>query len=125
MTKTERASEGKTEYHQLSKKAIGNHPSLSPSQYCKMGPSTKVGTETPSTAITTAAYPSKVLCRRAATMPSTIPYHEPEDDGLYPDEGGDRRALQDHLRHGAALEVERVAQVPLRHVGHVFGVLDV
>src|SRR5215211_1001710 len=78
ITNTERVSEGKTEYIQLSKKAIGNHSSLTPSQYCNIGPSTKVGTDTPITAITTARVSQKVLCRSAATMPSTIPITSPK-----------------------------------------------
>src|SRR5918994_5674666 len=78
MTKTERASEGKTECIQLSKKAIGNSPSFTPSQYCRSGPSTKVGTDTPTTASTTAAVSQNVLCRRAAAMPSTSPTTNPK-----------------------------------------------
>src|ERR687898_2323176 len=77
-TKTERASEGKTECIQLSKKAIGNNPSFTPSQYCMTGPSTKVGTDTPTTASTTAAVSQKVLCRRAATIPNTSPTTRPK-----------------------------------------------
>src|SRR5919107_6362619 len=72
-TNTERTSEGNTECHQLSKNAIGKSPSFSPSQYCKTGPSTKVGTDTPITAIITARVSQMVLCGRAATMPSASP----------------------------------------------------
>src|SRR3712207_7410033 len=77
-TKTEMASEGKTECHQLSKKAMGNSPSCTPSQYCKMGPSTKLGTDTPSTATTTAIVSQTVLCHNAATTPRTIPTISPK-----------------------------------------------
>src|SRR3954471_16402208 len=78
MTKTESVSEGNTEKIQLSKKATGNQPSLSASQYCKSGPNTKVGTETPRIAITTASVSRKVLCQRAAIMPSTMPTTTPK-----------------------------------------------
>src|SRR3712207_6677276 len=79
-TKTEMASEGKTECHQLSKKAMGNSPSCTPSQYCKMGPSTKLGTDTPSTATTTAIVSQTVLCHNAATTPRTIPTISPRSE---------------------------------------------
>src|SRR3712207_8491465 len=45
---------------------------------CIMGPNTKLGTETPSTASTTAIVSQKVLCRKAATMPSTSPMTSPK-----------------------------------------------
>src|SRR5918999_3984456 len=83
-TKTEMASEGSTECHQLSKKAIGNSPSFTPSQYCKMGPSTKLGTDTPSTATTTATVSQKELCHRAATMPNTSPTTRPKITACIP-----------------------------------------
>src|SRR5215204_3792076 len=84
MTKTESASEGNTEYNQLSKKAMGNSPSLTPSQYCRMGPSTKVGTDTPTTASTTARVSQRVLCRSAATIPSTSPTTSPKTTAWIP-----------------------------------------
>src|SRR5215207_4552705 len=77
-TKTERASEGNTECNQLSKNAIGNHPSFTPSQYCIMGPNTKLGTDTPNTASTTASVSHQLLCRKAATIPSTSPMTSPK-----------------------------------------------
>jgi hypothetical protein len=53
------------------------------------------------------------------------PYDESEDHGLNSYERGNRKALQDQLRHRSALEVVRVAQVPPCYVGYILDVLDV
>src|ERR671917_876748 len=77
-TKTERTSDGKMECIQLSKKVIGKSPSFNPSQYCRIGPSTNVGADTPTTASTTAKVSHIVLCRRAAMIPNTSPNTKPK-----------------------------------------------
>src|SRR3712207_9538019 len=98
MTKTESASEGRTECIQLSKNAIGNHPSFTPKTYCKMGPRTKVGTETPSTATTTANVSHQVLCRKAETMPSTIPTASPKITACIPTKRSEERRVGKECR---------------------------
>src|SRR5215210_1054609 len=70
-------SEGSTECHQLSKKAMGKIPSFNPSQYCASGASTRSGTETPSTARNAAPLSQMVPCLRAPRMPSGKPTSSP------------------------------------------------
>src|SRR5919112_240730 len=70
-------SEGNTECHQLSKKAMGKIPSFKPSQYCVSGASTKSGTETPSTARNAAPLSQMLFCLRALTMPRKSPTTSP------------------------------------------------
>src|SRR5215204_304707 len=75
--KVESTSEGNTECHQLSKKAMGKIPSFNPSQYCASGASTKSGTETPSTARNAAPLSQMLFCLRALTMPRKSPTTSP------------------------------------------------
>src|SRR5215213_6084071 len=107
----ESTSEGSTECHQLSKKAMGKIPNFNPSQYWASGASTKSGTETPSTA-RNAAPLSQILFCLGAYDAEKQPHHKPDYDRLGPQEKGDGKPLKDDVRHGPTPELVRGAEVP-------------